>query len=47
MASAFYIESPAKEGAVPDKEIDAAIANKELYKTDPEKYSYAETEQYL
>jgi phage-related protein len=35
-----------KEGAVPDKEIDVAIANKELYKSKPEKYSYAETEQY-
>jgi hypothetical protein len=35
-----------KEDAVPDKEIDAAIVNKELYKTDPEKYSYFEVEQY-
>jgi len=35
-----------KEDEVPDKEIDAAIANKELYKSDPEKYSYFETEQY-
>lgn len=35
-----------KEAEVPDKEIDAAIAHKELYKTDPEKYSYYETEQY-
>lgn len=35
-----------KEKEVPDKEINAAIANKELYKTDPDKYSYFETEQY-
>jgi phage-related protein len=35
-----------KEDKVPDKEIDAAIENKELYKNDPEKYSYFETEQY-
>jgi phage-related protein len=35
-----------KEKEVPDKEIDAAIANKELYKSDPEKYTYVETEQY-
>jgi len=36
-----------KEDVVPDKEINAAIANKELYKTDPDKYSYFETEQYI
>ena len=35
-----------KEAEVPDKEIDLAIAHKELYKTDPDKYSYSETEQY-
>jgi len=35
-----------KENEIPDKEINAAIANKELYKSDPEKYTYGETEQY-
>ncbi len=35
-----------KANEIPDKEIDAAIANRELYKSDPEKYTYGETEQY-
>jgi phage-related protein len=35
-----------KEGEVPDREIDTAVANKDLYKADPDKYSYFEVEQY-
>ena len=35
-----------KEKEVPDAEINAALANKELYKIDPEKHTYTETEQY-
>ncbi|MCX6345685.1 MAG: type II toxin-antitoxin system RelE/ParE family toxin [Armatimonadetes bacterium] len=31
-----------KEGKVPDKEIDLAIARKKLYELDPERYSYYE-----
>jgi|694.fasta_scaffold07304_16 phage-related protein len=31
---------------VPDSEIDKAIENKELYKSDPKKYTYTESEQY-
>lgn len=35
-----------KEKEVPDSEINEALANKELYKSDPEKHTYTETEQY-
>jgi phage-related protein len=35
-----------KEKEVPDAEINTAVANKELYKSDPEKYTYTESEQY-
>lgn len=35
-----------KEKEVPDAEINAAVANKELYKSDPKKHTYTESEQY-
>lgn len=35
-----------KEDVVPDKEIDKAIENKNLYISDPDKYSYHAVEQY-
>lgn len=35
-----------KENEVPDSDIDKATANKELYKSDPKKYTYTESEQY-
>ncbi|MFA6209138.1 MAG: type II toxin-antitoxin system RelE/ParE family toxin [Candidatus Obscuribacterales bacterium] len=35
-----------KEDVVPDQEIDKAIENKNLYISDPDKYSYHEVEQY-
>lgn len=35
-----------KEDRVAESEIDAAIQNRERFKSDPEKHSYFETEQY-
>jgi len=35
-----------KEKEIPDSEINTAIANKELYKSNPEKYTYYESERY-